>query len=93
MAALVADRDLNLADLRQYLATTLPSYARPVFLRLRSEADLTGTFKYSKTELIRQGYDPTASSDALYFDNDQSGAFVELNAALYRRIQNGEFRL
>jgi fatty-acyl-CoA synthase len=93
MAALVADRDLNLADLRQYLATTLPSYARPVFLRLRSEADLTGTFKYSKTELIRHGYDPTASSDALYFDNEQSGAFVELNAALYRRIQNGEFRL
>jgi fatty-acyl-CoA synthase len=93
MATLVADRELNLAALRLHLASCLPSYARPLFLRLRSEADLTGTFKYSKTEFVRQGCDPAASTDALYFDNDEAGAFVELNADLYRRIQNGEFRL
>jgi len=93
MAAVVADRKLDLATLRLHLAGCLPSYAIPAFLRLRSEADLTGTFKYSKTELVRQGYNPAASADALYFDSNQAGDFVELNADLYRRIHSGEFRL
>ena len=93
MAALVGDRDLDLAGLRLHLARCLPSYARPVFLRLRSDVDLTGTFKYSKTELIRQGYDPGASSDALFFDSAEAGAFVPLDADLHRHIQAGAFRL
>jgi len=93
MAALVTNRTLNLAALRQHLGRCLPSYARPVLLRLRNEADLTGTFKYSKTELLRQGYNPAASADALYFDSEEAGAFIELNASVYHRIQNGEFRL
>jgi fatty-acyl-CoA synthase len=93
MAALVADRDLDLAGLRRHLTSCLPSYARPVFLRLRSEVNLTGTFKYSKTELVRQGYDPCVSADALYFDSAEASAFVPLDADLYRRIQDGEFRL
>jgi fatty-acyl-CoA synthase len=93
MAALVADRDLDLDGLRRHLTSCLPSYARPVFLRLRNQVDLTGTFKYSKTELVRQGFDPGSSADALYFDSAEAGAFVPLDADLYRRIQAGEFRL
>ncbi len=46
----------------------LPHYARPVFLRIRQEVELTGTLKYSKTQLVREGYDPAISNDALYFD-------------------------
>jgi len=92
MAALVADHDINLAGLRRHLAHCLPSYARPVFLRLRTEADLTGTFKYSKTELLLPGYDPDASGEALYFDSAEASAFVPLDADLHHRIQAGEFR-
>jgi fatty-acyl-CoA synthase len=91
MAALVTGHELNLTGLRTHLANCLPSYARPVFLRVRDQADLTGTFKYSKTELVRQGYDPDASSDQLYFDDAEK--FVPLDKALYRHIQSGEFRL
>jgi len=75
------------------LAACLPSYARPVFLRIRSEVDLTGTFKYSKTELVRQGYDPDACGDNLYFDSPEADRFVPLDADVYRRIQSGEFRI
>jgi fatty-acyl-CoA synthase len=93
MATLVIDRELDLGGLRAHLAACLPSYARPVFLRIRSEVDLTGTFKYSKTELVRQGYDPDACGDNLYFDSPEADRFVPLDADVYRRIQSGEFRI
>jgi fatty-acyl-CoA synthase len=92
MAALVAEVNLDLNGLRKHLARCLPSYARPVFLRIRAAFDVTGTFKYSKTELIRQGYNPVASSDALYFDSLESEAFVPLDKEIYDRIQSGEIR-
>jgi fatty-acyl-CoA synthase len=93
MATLVADDKLDLAGFRKHLASCLPPYARPLFLRIRSEVEVTGTFKYSKTELARQGYDPVASNDALYFDLLESETFVQLDKDLYNRIQSGRIRL
>ncbi len=92
MAALVAEDNLDLADLRKHLVRSLPAYARPVFLRIQTAIDITGTFKYSKTELVRQGYNPAASGDALYFDSLESEAFVQLDKELYDRIQSGGIR-
>jgi fatty-acyl-CoA synthase len=91
MATLVTDRELDLAAFREHLASCLPPYARPVFLRIRGQVDLTGTFKYSKTELLRQGYNPNACADSFYFESAEE--FVPLDKDLYRRIQAGEFRL
>src|SRR5207245_11641598 len=61
MAALVADERLELAALRTHLLERLPDYARPLFLRIRREIEVTATFKYTKTEFVRQGYDPAAT--------------------------------
>jgi fatty-acyl-CoA synthase len=93
MAAIVADPLLSLEDLRQHLASRLPAYARPRFLRMRSHVNLTGTFKYSTTELVRQGYDPNMVDDRLYFDLCETHAFVALDSKLYQRIQAREFRI
>ena len=93
MAAIVADPGLDLVALRRHLTERLPSYARPVFLRIRNEIETTGTFKYSKADLVRQGYDPAALTDVLYFDDPDLRAFVPLDQALYQRIQTGKVRL
>ena len=93
MAAVVAEDPLDLAGFRKHLVSLLPSYARPLFLRIRTEVEVTSTFKYSKTELVRQGYDPVATNDMLYFDNLESGAFTRLDKELYERIQVGGIRL
>jgi fatty-acyl-CoA synthase len=90
MAALVARSPLDLAALRAHLAAHLPDYARPRFLRLRREMDLTATFKHTKRDLVRQGYDPDATDDALYFDDGKRDAFVRLDKPLYDRIQTGQ---
>ena len=76
MAAVVAEEPLDLAGFRKHLVSRLPAYARPLFLRIRNDVEVTGTFKYSKTDLVRQGYDPVASNDVLYFDNTESETFT-----------------
>jgi fatty-acyl-CoA synthase len=73
--------------------TRLPAYARPLFLRLRSEMEVTATFKHAKSELVRQGYDPAATSDVTYFNDPERAEFVRLDKVLYDRIQAGQFRL
>ena len=92
MATLVA-RELDLVRFREHLADRLPAYARPLFLRIRETVDVTGTFKYSKTDLVRQGFDPGATGDALYFDHRESGGLVRLDKELFDRIQSGAIRL
>jgi fatty-acyl-CoA synthase len=93
MAALVADDGMDLDELRNHLIRRLPSYARPVFLRIGKDIEVTGTFKYSKTDLVRQGYDPETTSDVIYFDDQRSGEFVQLDTTLYDRIQSRQIRL
>jgi fatty-acyl-CoA synthase len=92
MATLVTEDELDLAEFRQHLIDRLPPYARPLFLRIRKNMDLTGTFKYSKTDLVRQGFDPASSDDAIYFNHLELGSFTRLDQQLYERIQMGAIR-
>ncbi len=93
MAALAVDETFDLTAWRRHLIAHLPDYARPRFLRLRAELVTTGTFKHRKDDLLREGYDPGASEDAIYFDHAQQQAYVRMDAAQFRLIQAGRMRL
>jgi fatty-acyl-CoA synthase len=93
MAAIATAEEFDLAQLHSHVSSLLPSYARPMFLRICKQTELTGTFKYSKTELRREGYDPETCGDALYFADRGKRDFVPLNAELYRRIVDGKLKL
>lgn len=90
MAAIVADHEVNLGAFRTYVIDRLPPYARPIFLRIRRGLDVTDTFKHTKSVLVREGYDPIAIEDPIYFHNRERRAFVRLDKALYDRIQRGQ---
>jgi len=93
MAALVAGDTLDVTALHEHLRRVLPAYAVPLFLRVRDEIAVTATFKHQKSELMRDGFDPAASGDALYFNDPAQQCFVRLDAALYDRIAAGKVRL
>ncbi len=93
MATVVPDGALDLAALRKHLAQHLPTYARPLFLRIKDRIETTATFKHKTADLARQGYDPSATDDAIYFDDPARQAFVPLDRALYERIRAGAIRL
>jgi fatty-acyl-CoA synthase len=93
MAAVVAGPELDLRLLHRHLADRLPDYAAPLFLRICSHIEATETFKPSKRGLAQQGFDPSASTDALYFNCRDRGLYVPLDQKLYFRLQSGEVRL
>ena len=69
MAAIVASDQLDLAKLRAFLVARLPAYAQPLFLRIRSEIEVTPTFKHKKSDLAREGFDPARIAEAIYFND------------------------
>ncbi|MPZ38910.1 MAG: long-chain-acyl-CoA synthetase [Rhizobiales bacterium] len=93
MAAIVVNDNVNLTALHDHLAERLPDYARPVFLRIRQDMDMTATFKQKKLDLVKQGFDPEATVEPLYFNDPVVKAFVRIDAPLYQRICMGDTRL
>ncbi|HXK54146.1 MAG TPA: AMP-binding protein, partial [Hyphomicrobiales bacterium] len=93
MAVLVVDADFDLAALHRYIGENLPDYARPLFLRLRKDVEVTTTFKQKKVDLVREGFDPHDIADPIYFDDHGAQAYRRMDAALHARIAAGEIRL
>lgn len=92
MAALVTDETFDVAGLAKHFDGKLPAYAHPVFVRIKPDMEITGTFKQRKVDLVKDGIDPDVVEDALYFNNPETGAFEPMDAALYDKIRNGGFR-
>jgi fatty-acyl-CoA synthase len=93
MAAIVIKDNLDLAAFREHLTRQLPEYARPVFLRIRQDNDVTSTFKQTKIRLVMEGFDPGSTTDPIFFNNPQTKEFVRLNPALHEQINAGRIRL
>jgi fatty-acyl-CoA synthase len=93
MAALVCDGPLDLVGFRRHLVEHLPDYARPVFLRIRGQLDVTATFKQKKMDLVRQGFDPAQTTDAIYVHDAERRTFVPLDQPLYERILARQMRI
>ena len=98
--------DLVLTDLRlpgltgfelvkqlQQLKPRLPPYARPIFLRLSPRIDVTGTFKQRKIDLVREGFDPAAIADPLYWLDPATGSYEPLTPERYADIAEGLVKL
>ena len=92
MAAIVVDGTFDIAALHRQVAKHLPSYARPLFVRIRRGLVRTATFKANKQQLQHDGFDPARIGDPLYFDADRAG-FTPLDVALFEQLARGTIRL
>jgi len=92
MAAIVIDRRFDLEALAGHLAQRLPPYAHPLFLRITTSLDATETFKQKKHKLAREGFDPVAVSDPLYFRDPGSGEYRPLDASVVADIATGAIK-
>jgi fatty-acyl-CoA synthase len=93
MAALVVDGSFDIAGLAQKLDGHLSAYARPVFLRLQPEIEVTGTFKQRKVDLVREGFDPSSIADPLYWFDPLTHRYEKLDAARYAEIVGDRVKL
>ena len=90
---LVVNDEFDLAAFRADVAARLPPYARPVFLRMLTTLEATGTFKPRKQDLVQAGFDPGRVDDPLYFDDPRAQRYVPLDAALFATIVSGAVRI
>jgi fatty-acyl-CoA synthase len=93
MAALVVDAAFDVTSLAAHLKTRLPTYARPIFLRLTPALDVTGTFKQRKIDLVREGFNPATIADPLYWLDLATGAYERLTPERYADIVEGRVKL
>ncbi len=93
MAAITPGDDFKLDGLRDFLVRELPTYARPIFIRLQPAIETTGTFKYRKVDLVRDGFDPAKIEHEIYFDDPNTHSYARITPELYQQIQAGAFKL
>ena len=93
MAALVTAPGFDIDTLADALAPNLPAYARPVFVRLLPEMEITGTFKQRKVELVKDGFDPTPFRDPIYWLDPQTRRYEPLTREICAAIVSGQVKL
>jgi citronellyl-CoA synthetase len=81
---------LDVTSFSAYVNEHLPSYARPVFLRIQRELDTTGTFKLVKGELRKEAYNLDLVSDPIYVLKPRSDTYELLDNEYAAVLRAGE---
>ncbi|MDA9000724.1 long-chain-acyl-CoA synthetase [Gammaproteobacteria bacterium] len=82
--------EFNWDNFAVYMSDALPSYARPVFVRIIKELETTGTFKLKKNELRDEAYHlDKVSNDKVFIKKPGTNSYVELDNETYQDIANG----
>lgn len=84
-------KDLKLEALLSYMKAEMPAYAIPLFIRIKPAMETTATFKYKKSDLKKEGFDPSLISEDLYALID--GKYTPITADLFAEINTGKHRM
>ncbi|MEM6898937.1 MAG: long-chain-acyl-CoA synthetase [Pseudomonadota bacterium] len=92
MASITPEGEFDLTGLLDELKHQLPAYAVPIFIRVQTEAETTGTFKYRKVDLVEEGFDPDKAGDPLWFAHPDRGEYVPLTHDVFESVLSGTFK-
>ncbi|XP_070539259.1 long-chain fatty acid transport protein 2-like [Ptychodera flava] len=81
------------SEFYKHVTTSLPMYACPRFLRMVDKLDKTGTFKYKKGDLIKQGFNPEEIKNKMYYIDIAGRTYKPLNESAYLHIVTGKAKL
>jgi fatty-acyl-CoA synthase len=87
MVSLVAE-NLDFDGLYDFTTEHLTPYSNPYFLRIKSEFENTGTFKYRKVDLVKDNFDINVVKEPIYFRDDSQKKYVKVTKELYDGIMN-----
>ncbi|XP_007246593.3 hsFATP2a_ACSVL_like domain-containing protein [Astyanax mexicanus] len=85
--------EFDCVDTCKVVASYLPVYARPRFIRIQESLELTGTFKMKKVKLVEEGFDPALIQDPLYFLDLNQKKYVSLTLDIYNSLLAGDIKL
>ncbi|BFY97261.1 hypothetical protein BsWGS_00301 [Bradybaena similaris] len=86
MAALIVNEGQKLGpkelkELYEHVCEELPTYARPLFVRLLDNAITTSTLKHQKFGLVKEGFDLNKVKDPLYYLDTENHTYSPLSAS------------
>lgn len=94
MAAILdTEGDLNLVDLAKEMNKVLPSYAKPLFIRIIKTMKMTGTYKLQKKDYQKEGINLDIIEDAIFFWDAISKSYVKFTKELDEGIKSGKIRV
>lgn len=95
MADGVTDSTFDFAALAAHARATLPSYAVPIFLRVTSALEYTGTMKIQKGRMKNEGVDPekVTGEDRLYWLPPGSERYVSFGKDEWQGVVDKRLRL
>ncbi|XP_028812126.1 very long-chain acyl-CoA synthetase-like isoform X1 [Denticeps clupeoides] len=76
-----------------HIASYLPSYARPQFIRIQNSLEITGTFKQVKVKLVGEGFNLTIIKDPLYLHMDKDKCYKPMTMNYYNSIITGKMHI
>jgi citronellyl-CoA synthetase len=84
---------LDFAELLAFARQRMPAYAVPLFLRVKVKMETTGTFKYQKTRLKNEGFDPgQTGDDPIYAWLPGTQTYVQVTDEILADIHQGKYR-
>lgn len=92
-AALLVEDGFDIDGFAAHVNEVLPAYSRPLFIRIEEELPMTGSYKYLKTTVKREGFSPEEIATPLYFLHPDKGNYVAVTKRLYKKIQAGKLRV
>lgn len=98
MASGITEDTFDYQGLAKHALDTLPRYAVPVFLRITSALQYTGTFKIQKGQAKREGVDldlieKGGSTDRVYWLPPTGKTYVPFRRKDWASIRGGQVRL
>ncbi|MEL6723919.1 MAG: long-chain-acyl-CoA synthetase [Pseudomonadota bacterium] len=89
MAAITTDGEVDFETLYTWMSEQLPKYAIPLFFRVQQQAETTGTFKYRKVELVKEGFDPATVTEPLWYFDPETDKYEPLTPDAHETILSG----
>ena len=83
-------QNINLESLSEHIRENLPSYARPIFIRLLAELPTTTTHKLQKNDLRDQAFHFDKVSDHMFVMRPGETTYSKLDSDFYDKIVQRE---
>ncbi|OCT48112.1 Fatty acid transporter protein [Cladophialophora carrionii] len=98
VSSVTSPEQLDLARLAEYLLSTLPRYAVPIFLRVVPQLEYTGTMKLQKGRLRTEGVDldkieKSAPADRMYWLPPNATKYEVFGRKEWEELKAGKVRL
>ncbi|KAJ3214482.1 hypothetical protein HDU67_001614 [Dinochytrium kinnereticum] len=87
----MSSKDFAFEEFTKLVTKSLPSYARPLFLRFRNkEHEKTSTIKFQKFKYVEQGFDPVkCEGDEIWLWDASLAKWTHVDASIVGKISSG----